>query len=135
MSESKYSGEEKGEGKEEKTESNVNVDISAIDISPNRCNLTDALSLSVDFVLDKAIEGATWKIKYLVDSVMKRYIVILGSVDPCTYKRGKNSFTFKTDRVDVSAIKKSELTNAGLLIATLMINEVEVMDLKLVVQV
>jgi hypothetical protein len=41
----------------------------------------------------------------------------------------------QTDRIDVSAIKPSALTNAGLLISTLTSNGEELMDLKLVVQV
>ncbi len=40
-----------------------NVDIKAIDVSPNKCALSDPLSLTVDFSLDTSVRDAQWEIK------------------------------------------------------------------------
>lgn len=120
--------------------------------------------------------------QYLVDSVGKRKILVLGRTPTCAYPAGEtNSFAFdvrapapsladshsvmrphvlrltlfcspmvacgvpshpllplgpgQVDRIDVSGIKPSFLANSGLLIATLVSEGQEVIDVKLVVQV
>ena len=118
-SESKFS-ESKSEEKSSTPKEIVHI--TSIDINPNRCLITDPLTLAVDFTLDEAVNEGVWEIKvvldfnfffmnnnifflkFLVDSVSKRYIVILGAVELRNYRVGKNSFTFKTDKIDVSKI-------------------------------
>lgn len=71
-----------------------------------------------------------------MDCVTKRNIIVLGRTEPSNYM-GTSTMEFRVDTVDVSHIKPSQLSNAGLLICTLRTGpeQNEVAEIKMVVQV
>jgi hypothetical protein len=87
--ESKFQDDE-----EEYLRSLPRVQIERVDISPNPAALIDELNLEVDFEVDKDVENGVWEIQYLVDSVLRRHIIKLGSVEPQDYPKGSNHFQF-----------------------------------------
>ena len=111
------------------------VDVTGIVIEPNECDLSERLELEVDFSLDRPLCDAQWEIRYMVDSVQRRHVIILGETELEDYPEGASSFLFSVPRIDVSGIKPGSLTNAGLLTASLRADGREVMDLNMVVQV
>ena len=97
--------------------------------------VSDPLDFRVDFFALRRFEDAHWQVKYLVDSVRKKYCIVLGKTEGDDYD-GEGSFRFHVDGIDVSGIKSKHLTNAGLLVCTLIDRDgVDVADIKLVVQV
>ena len=59
----------------------------------------------------------------------------LGETAAQTYGVGRCQFQFSAAEIDVSKVRPSELSNAGLLIASLVCDGRELMDLNMVVQV
>ena len=62
-------------------------------------------------------------------------LTALGRTEPQTYTAGDCRFSFSISEIDVSEVKPSALSNAGLLIATLHSGDRELLDLSMVVQV
>ncbi|GBG33501.1 Hypothetical Protein FCC1311_097242 [Hondaea fermentalgiana] len=94
------------------------------------------LAFKLKFRALQPLKQASWEVKYLVDCVTKRNIIVLGRTPPTNYT-GTNTMEFRTDVVDVSHIKPSQLSNAGLLICSLRSgpDEAEIAEVKMVVQV
>jgi len=100
------------------------------------CPVGDALDFEVDFIPARLLKGVSWEVKYLVDCVTKRNIIILGRSPKMEYSRERSTFHFRVDAVDVSHIKPSQLSNAGLLICTLKASDgSDLTEVKMVVQV
>ena len=60
---------------------------------------------------------------------------MLGQSDVTDYEAGQSEVRFSVDQIDVSAIKPSQLGNAGILSASLRSRDVDVIDVNMVVQV
>lgn len=116
------------------------IDVTRISVEPNNCTISERLDLELDFSTSDDITNGVWEVKYMVDSIRKRHIIVLGASKPRDYPSGEASFAFGVDSIDVSGIKPSALSNAGLLIASLSGesssgDRVEIIDVNLVVQV
>ena len=138
------------------------VRITRVDVDAGPSPLQSALDLAVDFFTDDDLQDAVWHLKYLVDSVYTRHIIrkcivcevyceclvslltrdislpcptALASTEPQIFEAGDCQFSFSIPEIDVSEVKPSALSNAGLLIATLQSGDCELLDLSMVVQV
>ncbi|CAI5732727.1 unnamed protein product [Peronospora destructor] len=114
-------GESKQQDAEDILRSRSAVDIMAVNISPNPAALAAELNLEVHFHLEAPIANGVWDIE-----------VGLKATD---YARGDNCFQFLTPQVNISGIHPSQLTNCGLLIASLKDDAGDILDLKMVIQV
>ena len=111
------------------------INVTAIQAEPNNCALQDELNLVITYESAENIRNAIWSVQYMVDSVHKRHIVKLGTVEE-RVSAGINTFIFHVDKIDVSGVKPSRLANVGLLSATLSTKEGnEVITINIVVQV
>ncbi|GMI58294.1 hypothetical protein ScalyP_jg648 [Parmales sp. scaly parma] len=108
-----------------------------IDISPETGAITDGIELEMEFSLSCPVSDAFWEIKYVVDSMSRRQIIILGETDKTNYPQGESSMLFSVQQIDVSNVKQGTLANAGLLSATLIMasTQTEVITINAVVQV
>lgn len=132
---SKYEGK-MAEGGKSAEDSPGSFEVTALSIEPNDCDLQDELNLTIEYESTAELTGATWSFQYMVDSVRKRHIIKLGSIEDQDIKIGHNSCEFHVDSVNVSGIRPSRLANVGLLSATLTTREgEEVLTINMVVQV
>eukprot|EP00400_MALV-I_sp_L67-5_P001331 gene1331-376_t len=96
----------------------------------------DAISLEIDFQSSQEIFDAKWEIKYTVDHNGKRTVVVLGSVEAGmngTVMDGVDySMRFDLDRIDPPFDLQA---HEGLLVATLVSNQREILDVNVVCQV
>mmetsp|Transcript_31807 Transcript_31807/g.38464 ORF Transcript_31807/g.38464 Transcript_31807/m.38464 type:complete len:133 (-) Transcript_31807:591-989(-) len=111
------------------------IEVKALDVSPNNCPLGEAISLQMTFTTSEDLAGAHWEIKYMVDMAAKRQIVELGKTELTNYAAGENSVTYTGGAMDFSGVKKSLLKNVGLLLACLMHEGEEVIQVSMVTQV
>mmetsp|Transcript_34435 Transcript_34435/g.82201 ORF Transcript_34435/g.82201 Transcript_34435/m.82201 type:complete len:156 (-) Transcript_34435:27-494(-) len=133
-SEGKAEGKSEGDGKYD--DSVPTIDVSRLSAEPSIAPVTAPLTLEIDFSCSAAVRAAVWQVKYMVDSVGKRKIIVLGETGAEDYAEGEHSMAFAVDSIDVSGIKPSALANAGLLIASLRDGDgTEIIDINLVVQV
>ncbi|CAN0011163.1 unnamed protein product, partial [Phaeothamnion confervicola] len=120
----------------EETRNDVpHVEVLAATAGPNNCEVQEALDFDMEFELDAGVDDACWEIKFVVDSVNARHVVILGRTPTRRYPRGRSSVSFSTPGINVTGIKPCTLANAGLLTATLCVGDREVADVNLVVMV
>ena len=132
---SKYEGK-MAEGGKTAEDSPGSFEVTALSIEPNDCDLQAELNLTIEYESTAELTGATWNFQYMVDSVRKRHIIKLGSIEDQDIKIGHNSCEFHVDSVNVSGIRPSRLANVGLLSATLTTREgEEVLTINMVVQV
>eukprot|EP00002_Diphylleia_rotans_P004170 TRINITY_DN12_c0_g4_i1.p1 TRINITY_DN12_c0_g4~~TRINITY_DN12_c0_g4_i1.p1 ORF type:complete len:133 (+),score=39.98 TRINITY_DN12_c0_g4_i1:55-453(+) len=108
------------------------ITVKAIDISPNHCPLEKELNLTIDFETAKDIAQAKWELKYVVDYSGKQYVIELGKSNPGSYKKGSHKFSFSVAAIDVSTVKKSVLSNVGILSATLYDGAEEIIAINMV---
>ena len=136
---SKYEGKTSDGGGGKTSESNEDTnsfEVTALTVEPNNCLLQEELNIIIQFESTTNLNDATWNFQYMVDSVRKRHIIILGSLEGQDIKIGSNSCEFHVDTINVSGIRPSRLANVGLLSATLNTkNEEEVLTINMVVQV
>ena len=136
---SKYEGKTSDGGGGKTSESNEDTnsfEVTALTVEPNNCLLQEELNIIIQFESNTNLNDATWNFQYMVDSVRKRHIIILGSLEGQDIKIGSNSCEFHVDTINVSGIRPSRLANVGLLSATLNTkNEEEVLTINMVVQV
>ena len=132
---SKYEGK-MAEGGKTAEDSSGSFEVTALSIEPNDCDLQAELNLTIEYESTAELTGATWNFQYMVDSVRKRHIIKLGSIEDQDIKIGHNSCEFHVDSVNVSGIRPSRLANVGLLSATLTTRQgKEVLTINMVVQV
>jgi hypothetical protein len=109
------------------------VNILEIDIRPNKVvEVSSALSLRIKFELSRDVVAAYWSIRFLVDSAHHRIIQMLGQTDIEDYPDGESEMVFKIDSINIDNIPPSTLTNAGLLMAVLMVEDEEVAAVNMV---
>ena len=136
---SKYEGKTSDGGGGKTSESNEDTnsfEVTALTVEPNNCLLQEELNIIIQFESNTNLNDATWNFQYMVDSVRKRHIIVLGSLEGQDIKIGSNSCEFHVDAINVSGIRPSRLANVGLLSATLNTkNEEEVLTINMVVQV
>ncbi|CAM9556932.1 unnamed protein product [Scytosiphon promiscuus] len=120
--EGKATWEEKDPGVEDATMAVTpapSLELVSVDCGPSDCPVEEGLEMSMEFALDRPLEGAWWEMKFLVDSVNERHLVRLGATGERDYPLGSCSMHFEAPRVSVEGIKPCTLANTGLLIATL----------------
>jgi hypothetical protein len=109
------------------------VNILEIDIRPNKVvDVSSALSLRIKFELSRDVVAAYWSIRLLVDSAHHRIIQMLGQTDIEDYPDGESEMVFKVDSINIDNIPPSTLTNTGLLMAVLMVEDEEVATVNMV---
>jgi allophanate hydrolase subunit 2 len=109
------------------------VNILEVDIRPNKVvEVTAGLSLKIKFELSKDAVAAFWSIRFLVDSAHNRIIQMLGQTEIEDYPDGESEMEFKIDSINIDNIPPSTLTNAGLLMAVLMVEDEEVATVNMV---
>lgn len=114
----------------------IEVDVTRISLTPNRCRLVDEVKMVIEFYAAETIRDAWWDISYVVDQGSKRHVIELGSTEKTTYRKGDNDFKFQADRIELSGIKSSVLrNNMGLLRAALNDGREEVIEIKMVCEV
>lgn len=122
--------ESKGEGKEEDW-----IEVRAVHVSPNKCPVGDPLRLEVEFDALRPIDDGRWKVSFLVDTVDARHIVHLGETKPRDYVGRDCFFDFQVDEIEVADVEPSTLANCGLLVASLHVQDEEVVKIQMVVEV
>ena len=105
---SKYEGK-MAEGGKTAEDSPGSFEVTALSIEPNDCDLQAELNLAIEYESTAELTGATWNFQYMVDSVRKRHIIKLGSIEDQDIKIGHNSCEFHVDSVNVSGIRPSRL--------------------------
>lgn len=96
------------------------VTIQHTDCQPDdNCPVTAGLRLEIDFELSAPLKGASWEVRYLVDSMVRRHVIVLGETRERLYAEGDNSMSFEVPEIDVSEVRRGALANAGLLSAEL----------------
>ncbi|KAJ8600331.1 hypothetical protein CTAYLR_000651 [Chrysophaeum taylorii] len=93
------------------------IEVLKVSVEPNECPLEAALRLRVEFEALRPVRGY-WGISFLVDTIDKRHVVELGRTQTEDF-RGRSSFEFHVEKIDVDGIEPSDLANCGLLIASL----------------
>lgn len=78
--------------------------------------------------------AGVWDFKFLVDTAGRRVIKQLAEVVE-DYPDGENDMVFKIDKIDVSDIEPSTLTNSGLLMASFSVHEIEIVSVNMVINV
>jgi hypothetical protein len=129
-----YADEKNSYGDEEQEKNHFpQVNVTDITIRPNRVvEVTSALSLDIKFELDRDVVAAFWKVQLLVDSAHSRIIQVLGQTEIQDYTDGESDMHFEVDRIDISHIAPSTLTNSGLLMATFVVDDEEVATVNMV---
>lgn len=129
-----YADEKNSYGDEEQEKNHFpQVSVTDITIRPNRVvEVTSALSLDIKFELDRDVVAAFWKVQLLVDSAHSRIIQVLGQTEIQDYTDGESDMHFEVDRIDISHIAPSTLTNSGLLMATFVVDDEEVATVNMV---
>ncbi|KAK3275038.1 hypothetical protein CYMTET_16814 [Cymbomonas tetramitiformis] len=113
-----------------------NIELKALDVTPNNCPLTDPLSIEMTFTTDEALVGAHWSIKYMADMASKRQIVEVADSPVADYVAGENTLSYKHEGMDFTGVKKSLLKNVGLLLLCLMAADgTEIIQVSMVTQV
>ena len=112
------------------------IEITKIKIKPNEIvDISAPLDLNISFELDRDVVAAYWIIRFLVDSSENRIIKILGETPVEDYPDGDSDMNFHIDKIDVSGIPPSTLTNSGLLMAIFCVDGEEVATVNMVVNV
>jgi len=75
--------------------------------------------MNIGFDMKSDLASAYWQFSYTVDSIKKRYTVMLGSTEVADIKAGAQTIDFSCKSIDTSGIKPSRLANAGVLRAEL----------------
>jgi hypothetical protein len=115
------------------------ISISSLSIFPDEpAPFSSALDLTITFTLTTPLNGAHWEITYLVDSMRNRHIINMGKTNVEDYDAGtEHEMFFTVDEINIdSSIKAGDLTNSGLLSATLKTKkEEDVSSINMVVMV
>eukprot|EP00698_Gefionella_okellyi_P006008 TRINITY_DN15458_c0_g1_i1.p1 TRINITY_DN15458_c0_g1~~TRINITY_DN15458_c0_g1_i1.p1 ORF type:complete len:150 (-),score=28.29 TRINITY_DN15458_c0_g1_i1:35-430(-) len=111
-----------------------NINVSRLDAQPNNCPLTDPLTLEIDFSTDGLIQAGVWEISYIVDHTATRHLIEMGKSSPTVYTVGDHKFAFTVPSINVTGIKRSSLSNMGLLLAVLKDGDEEVIQISMVTQ-
>ncbi|CAM9169557.1 unnamed protein product [Chrysoparadoxa australica] len=125
-----------GKAGDSEDESTPVLDLLDLEVTPNHCDVSERLELSMDFKLSSPLSNAYWEIKLVVDSVSARHTIVLGSTEPQDYPKGKSSMYFHVQSIDVSGVEPCALANTGLVTAGLKAGKGdEIADVNMVVQV
>ncbi len=109
------------------------ITVTGIKINPSdETNITDPLSIKIDFELDRDVVAGYWVVQLLVDSSHNRIIHKLGETAVEDYPDGESEMFFTTDKIDIDGISPSTLTNSGLLMALFMVDGEEVASVNMV---
>ena len=111
------------------------ISLQHVHIEPNNCPIEEPITLEMDFTTAVDLRDARWEVKFMADQCNKRKIVVLGETGIVDYPAGSHTMAFHVDEVDVSHLKRHVLANVGLLIATLVAGEEEVVSVNMVTQV
>eukprot|EP00164_Ancoracysta_twista_P009324 GFYU01013759.1.p2 GENE.GFYU01013759.1~~GFYU01013759.1.p2 ORF type:complete len:135 (+),score=40.04 GFYU01013759.1:52-456(+) len=111
------------------------IDVRSITIEPNECEISERLTIHMEFESRVEIQNGRWELKYVVDYTGKRKIIECGHADNVQYTAGPASFTFEIPSIDVSSVKESLLRNVGLFMATLVEGDRELVQISMVTQV
>lgn len=108
-------------------------DLLELIINPSESvEVTSPLDLFLRFQLDRDVVGGKFIIKFLVDACHHRIIKILKETQIEDYIEGENELDVSIPYIDISGIEPSTLTNAGLLMAVFIVNDVEVASVNMV---
>jgi len=93
---------------------NVHVNVISINIAPTEeVDLTAEIDLRISFELDRDVIAGYWMVQFLVDTTSRRIIKVLGQTDVEDYPEGESDMNFYVNRVDISGISPSTLSNSG----------------------
>jgi hypothetical protein len=98
-------------------------------------SITESIDLEIKFELDRDVVAAYWVLQFLVDSTHSRIIKVLGETSVEDYPDGESEMKIYIDKIDVSGIPPSTLTNSGLLMAKFIADGEEVASINMVVNV
>jgi len=118
------------------TEAEENITVTKLTVSPNQCELTQAMTFYVEFSLKRAVPNHAWHIVYEADYTNKRHVLELFKSAPgSTLSPGPNSFTQTVGTVDTSKVKEKYLLQVGMMRLILMSGEEVVATMNMVTQV
>ena len=132
--------EEEAKGSKEEAAELPEMDVSSIEVPSDpedgsSCPLEGALSIKIRFASPVYVGHSHWVVKLLVDCANERLIKILGETETEVLDKGESVMSFSTPAIDFSGFKKSQLANAGLLMAGLVVGGEEVCTVNMVVNV
>ena len=93
--------------------------VNSYSAGPSDVAVTDGLEVKIGFEAKSKMDHAYWSFSYTVDSIKKRYTVLLGSTEPKSIEAGDQTVDFSCEKIDTTGIKPSRLANAGVLRAEL----------------
>merc|ERR1711998_722540 len=91
--------------------------------------------MAMEFTTFRALPAARWEVKFVAYQCNRRKIVLLGATEAVDYTAGPQSMAFSVGEIDVSHLKRHVLANVGLLIATLISGDEEIVQVSMVTQV
>ncbi|EOD17904.1 hypothetical protein EMIHUDRAFT_450034 [Emiliania huxleyi CCMP1516] len=109
--------------------------ISALSAGPNNCALEEAITLEMDFTTPRELPAGSWRVRFVADTAGSCKVVELGSTDAQRYPEGPGKMRFHRDSLDVMHLQRAILCNVGLMTATLLDGDDEVLEVPMVVHV
>ena len=111
------------------------IEVKAVHLSPNECQLTEPIHLQIDFTTHKHLHNAHWRLSFLADTAHARKIVLLGETPRTEYAVGAHTMQYDASTDAVAQLQHHVLANVGLLLLHLYSADDEVLQVSMVTQV
>ncbi len=115
--------------------SSAEIEVKAVRVSPNECELTQPIHLELEFTTPKHITNAYWRLSFLADTAHARKIVLLGQTPHTEYAVGAHTMQYDASTDAVMQLQHHVLANVGLLLLHLYSADDEVLQVSMVTQV
>jgi hypothetical protein len=106
--------------------------IKLISIDPEVSPLGGPVRISMDFYSPLVLNSAVWKVFYQIDTIRKRKMFEVLSLDPRDFSAGINSITFNLPSMQIEG---TQSLTAGVLVLTLSMGTEELLGINMIVQV
>jgi hypothetical protein len=106
--------------------------IKSIVIDPEVSLLGGPVRIIMEWVSPKDLNGAVWKVFYQVDTIRKRKMFEVVTLDPSNYNAGLNSLLIDMPSIEIESIQN---LTAGMLVLTLSEEAEEILGINMIVQV
>jgi hypothetical protein len=111
------------------------IEVKAVSVAPNECELTQPIHLQITFTTHKHIPHAHWRLSFLADTAHARKIVRLGQTPHTEYAVGTHTMQYDASTDAVAQLQHHVLANVGLLLLHLYSADDEVLQVSMVTQV
>ncbi|OMJ79783.1 hypothetical protein SteCoe_20133 [Stentor coeruleus] len=106
--------------------------IKSISIDPEVSPLGGPVNISMDFYSPLVLNSAVWKVFYQIDTIRKRKMFEVLSLDPRDFSAGVNGIIFNLPPIQIG---DTQSLTAGVLVLTLSMGTEELLGINMIVQV